>query len=269
MECMSTRIALKVMACNVKVNRDSREVQVMAHLRHPNIVHLLDFIEEIPEVHPAALVLELCSGGTLEQLVHETLARPNLAPAEAAVSTFSQRLNTVLDVATAVAFLHKRNIVHRDVKPLNAYLLVPWTLEQANVLPVVKLGDMGLARFIEENALMTAGAGTPAYMAPEVMLETGYGSASDVFSVAIVAHEVLSGVRPYSSQLKLRDPRALLHIMNGTRPDLSHLPQTKIRKDICDILDKAWCTKVESRLSADTLKEKLKSALCTLQAEMS
>eukprot|EP00930_Biecheleria_cincta_P021570 TRINITY_DN15954_c0_g1_i2.p1 TRINITY_DN15954_c0_g1~~TRINITY_DN15954_c0_g1_i2.p1 ORF type:complete len:784 (-),score=133.09 TRINITY_DN15954_c0_g1_i2:48-2399(-) len=264
MEGIITRIALKVIVSRMQVDRDSREVKVMADLRHPNIVQFFSFIDEIPEVHPAALVLELCTGGTLEKAVHETLAQPRQAFGESAATSHSQRLHMVMDVATAVAFLHGRNIVHRDVKPSNAYLLVPWSLEQPSVRPIVKLGDMGLARAIDDGGLMTAGAGTPAYMAPEVMMETCYGLPSDVFSVAIVAHEVLSGVRPYSSQIKLRDPRALLHIMNGMRPDMRLLPESSMKKEICDILEESWCPAAESRLTADSMTERLKSMMCRL-----
>ena len=94
------------------------------------------------------------------------------------------------DIARGVRYLHDRDLLHRDIKPPN--ILV--TEEGA------KLGDLGLAVDVDQ---ITSWAGTPSYWAPEIALHEDYGFPADIFSLGVVLHGALSGVRPCADQCEL------------------------------------------------------------------
>ena len=94
------------------------------------------------------------------------------------------------DIARGVQYLHGRNLLHRDIKPAN--ILV--TGEGA------KLGDLGLVVDVDQ---VRSRAGTPNYWAPEIERKESYGLPADIFSLGVVLHEALSGVRPRAGQCEL------------------------------------------------------------------
>jgi serine/threonine-protein kinase len=99
-------------------------------------------------------------------------------------------------IASALAAVHERNIVHRDIKPANVLL---WNAGGADEHAL--LSDFGIAKALDESTGVTGvGAiGTPAYMAPEVCLGHAATSASDQYSLACLAYELLSGDFPYDA----------------------------------------------------------------------
>lgn len=98
----------------------------------------------------------------------------------------------VNNLASALNYLHNLEIVHRDVKPEN--LLV---CDHGDGNKSLKLGDFGLATFVTE-PLFTV-CGTPTYVAPEILAETGYGTAVDVWAAGVILYILLCGFPPFSS----------------------------------------------------------------------
>lgn len=148
------------------------EVQITLSLRHPNIVA---GYAGMPTGPGAYLALEYCAGGTLDQRLLEKR-----------VGTFERAALLVADVAAGLEYTHGQQVLHRDVKPANVFLTEDGT---------AKLGDFGTGCYMtDENADRV---GTAFYMAPEIFMGQAASTASDVYSLGILAYEVLTGQRPF------------------------------------------------------------------------
>jgi serine/threonine-protein kinase len=153
------------------LKRFRREAQAAGGLNHPAVVRVFDLGED-------HLVMEYVEGRTLQQEIRD---RGTLGPEET--------LRILGPVAEAVDHAHGAGIVHRDIKPANIMI-------QTDGQP--KLMDFGVAR-IEASVMTTAGQilGSPSYMSPEQIAGENVTSRSDVYSLAVVAYEMLTGQSPF------------------------------------------------------------------------
>lgn len=148
------------------------EVSITVKLANPNIVAAYD---GYPAGDGAFLALEYCSGGTLDQLLLEQGRMP-----------LERSYRLVLDVALGLAHTHERKVLHRDVKPANVFLTAAGS---------AKLGDFGTGVFQADEG--DDRVGTAFYMGPEVFEGKSAGTRSDVYSLGVLAYEVIAGVRPF------------------------------------------------------------------------
>lgn len=168
-------VAVKVLRASLAsdprvVERFRREATAGQKLGHPALVDLL-------EAGPDYLVQELVEGETLAARLRR---RGPIRSADA--------LSIIAAVAEALDYVHSRAVVHRDVKPSN--VLLTWA-------GVAKLADFGIARLGASMTRTGEVLGTPAYMAPEQLSCGVVHAQSDLYSLAVVAHETLTGVRPF------------------------------------------------------------------------
>jgi len=152
-----------------------QEARISGTLSHPNIVTLFDIGEEneVP-----FLAMEYVEGKTIGAVLEEgTRFKP-----ERVVGLVSQ-------VAAALDYAHLRGVVHRDIKPTN--LIV-------NDADKVKVTDFGIAK-LADTEITHSGAllGTPSYMSPEQAMGEKLDGRSDIFSLGVVAFEMLSGQQPF------------------------------------------------------------------------
>jgi len=159
------------------------EIEILKRVSkgHPNIVTLYDYFETPNNLY---LVMDLCTGGELFDRIYN---RGHYYEADAA--------DIVRTVCSAVAYLHEKNIVHRDIKAEN--MLFKGKEENAPLL----IADFGLSKIIDNQitVLMTT-CGTPGYMAPEVIARTGHGKPVDMWSIGVLTYFLLCGYTPFDGQ---------------------------------------------------------------------
>lgn len=182
---MRRKIALKLphwWALSKLTERATQEREILASLEHPNIGRLYD--AGITEDGRPYLALEYIEGKAIDVYCREQ----NL--------DVRTRVALIAQIARAVAYAHSRLIVHRDLKPSNILVDAPGQ---------VHLLDFGIAKLIEEGsaankALTQVGARvlTPEYASPEQITGSPITTESDVYSLGVVAYELLAGQRPYT-----------------------------------------------------------------------
>src|SRR5690349_9968786 len=195
-------VAIKVLPPELAFREDVRrrflrEAQTAAQLSHPNIVPIYSVDERDGIVF---FVMGLVDGESLAARI----ARGPLSIADA------RRI--LGDVAGALAYAHAHGVVHRDVKPDNILL------ERESGQPMVT--DFGIARAVEADSRLTVtgiAVGTPAYMSPEQALgERDVDGRSDIYSLGVVAYQVLAGVLPFQAG---NTPAMMMkHISETPRP---------------------------------------------------
>jgi serine/threonine protein kinase len=172
---LQREVAVKVLREVEHERRFAAEARTLANLQHPNLVRLLDAGTDNGD---AFLVLELLGGAT----VRELLERGPLDAARVA------RVGS--ETAAALDYIHRRGIIHRDVKPSNLML---------DEHGSVRLADFGIARLLGGTAITTThqAIGTMAYIAPEQLEGGDIGPAADIYSLGLVLMECLSGRRVF------------------------------------------------------------------------
>uniref|UniRef100_A0A8C2FQK1 Serine/threonine-protein kinase DCLK2 n=1 Tax=Cyprinus carpio TaxID=7962 RepID=A0A8C2FQK1_CYPCA len=171
--------ALKIInksKCRGKEHMIQNEVSILRRVKHPNIVLLIEEMDTYSELY---LVMELVKGGDLFDAITSS-------------NKYTERdaSGMLYNLASAIKYLHSLNIVHRDIKPEN--LLV---YEHQDGSKSLKLGDFGLATVVD-GPLYTI-CGTPTYVAPEIVAETGYGLKVDIWAAGVITYILLCGFPPF------------------------------------------------------------------------
>ncbi len=211
-----------------------REGRVIVALRHPAIVTVYE-LGQTPA--GAALVMEYVPGGDLRTLIDSGA----LSGAHAA--------SLLCEVAAGLAHAHGAGVVHRDVKPANVLLTADGH---------AKIADFGLARLSRvPNSFRTttdSASGTPTYMAPEQILDpTREMPASDVYSFAVLAYEMLTGSRPYPAQTAAAVIEAHLH----DAPVSPWQVSPRLDRPVGEILLAAMAIRPQERPSAAQIAERI------------
>src|SRR5438105_9729134 len=157
--------------------RFRQEARSIARLNHPNILSVFDFGDQDGAPY---LVMELLEGGTLADILS--------GPVD-----LEEVVRILRPLASALDYAHSHGILHRDLKPSNV-------LRNADGAPV--LADFGLVKLAHSLRKLTASGtvlGTPEYMSPEQSAGEDIGPASDLYSLAVIAYEMLTGRVPFQA----------------------------------------------------------------------
>jgi eukaryotic-like serine/threonine-protein kinase len=237
-------VALKLLAEHLAddptfVSRFRREALSAARLVHPNIVQVFDFgLDEVAHQH--YIVMEHVPGHSCAELLRD---RGHL--------DVEQAVEIVAQACRGLDYAHRHGVVHRDVKPGN--LLV-------SDADVVKLADFGIARATDQSSITQVGSvlGTAAYLAPEQARGEEAGPRADIYSLGVVAYQLMSGRLPYEaaslSELALKQQRESPIPLN----DLNH----DVPAELADVVDTALAIDQYERPSdAIALGEALRNGL--------
>ncbi|KAJ8766274.1 hypothetical protein K2173_022333 [Erythroxylum novogranatense] len=177
------------------------EVKLLKNLSHPNIVRYLGTVREDDSLN---ILLEFVPGGSISSLLGKFGSFP-----ESVIRMYTKQLLLGLE------YLHKYGIMHRDIKGAN--ILV-------DNKGCIKLADFGASKKVVELATINGAKsmkGTPYWMAPEVILQTGHSFSADIWSVGCTVIEMATGKPPWSQQYQ--EVAALFHI--GTTKSHPPIPE--------------------------------------------
>ncbi|CAI5463864.1 unnamed protein product [Closterium sp. Yama58-4] len=210
-------IEKKNLECWEDVEDVRREVQVMEMLRdHANVIKLVHTVESQKEVH---LIMELCEGGELFDRIQDK-------------GYYSERqaakvIRTVVDV---LQHCHSHGVLHRDLKPENILL----TSKRSDTR--VKVIDYGMAYIFQPGERCTFRAGTPNYIAPEV-INKNYGVEADVWSAGVILYILLCGLPPFWGDTTEEIFKSVLwgHLDFDTEPwpQVSDAAKDLVRRMLC------------------------------------
>ncbi|KAK3096801.1 hypothetical protein FSP39_003437 [Pinctada imbricata] len=191
-----------------------REVAILKRVQHENIITLNEVFETGKKIY---LIMELCEGGELADAVKEKGSYP-----EEDCKTIMTKL------ASAISYLHKNDIVHRDIKLEN--ILLSQNPENPSDHLHIKVTDFGLSVVkggVGHDNMMQDFCGTPIYMSPEIIDNKSYSQQCDVWAMGVIMYILMSGGPPFKS----KDEDSLYDI---------------IKKGEIDFSDKAWVDKPDN-----------------------
>ena len=251
-----TEVAVKRLREDMANDREllefRRELAIVNHLAHPNIVQ---FLGACTNSMPLCIVTEFMPGGNLADLLS--------ARGEDRPFPVGKVLNWALDCAKGMRYLHERRptmIIHRDLKPEN--LLI-------DAAGKVKITDFGLSKSAmqlrgersatsEEQTVSRTTCGTWLYTAPEVYKKEPYSAKVDQFAFAMILFELLQGTPPFRS---LPAEEATVQLALGHRPQFKRDLMPELR----DLVERCWHHDPGARPSFADIQRALEAALAKLQ----
>jgi eukaryotic-like serine/threonine-protein kinase len=228
---LDKKVAIKVphRQQNLDFGELLHEPRLLGSLNHPNIVSVLTAEKQEGVFF---IVMEYVAGETLEMVIMR----------EGAVE-LTRALDFSVQIANAVDYAHRQNVIHRDLRPGNVLIS-----EQG----LVKVADFGTSRVLEIAAHGTTVIGSPPYMAPEQF----HGKAvfaSDLYSLGITMYQMLTGVLPYDTP----SPAELARLMTGELVSPPRVRNPKLPRAVNEIVMKALAPDISNRYqrAADLLAD--------------
>jgi serine/threonine protein kinase len=247
---LDRQVAIKVLHGHLLESGDflarfKREAKAVANLRHPNIVQVHDFDIQDDIIF---MVMEYIDGTDLQTKLNELEKKGDHL-------SIKQIGSIIKDIAAALDYAHSKDMLHRDVKPSNILL------DKNNK---AFLADFGIARLLSEQKFTATGTflGTPAYMSPEQGMGGEVSRESDIYSLGVVAFELITGQVPYDAQT----PIAIVQKqITDPIPDITKLVDD-VPNTTQEVIETALAKAPESRFpSAEALVVALRGALQALE----
>ncbi|KNC54024.1 TKL protein kinase, partial [Thecamonas trahens ATCC 50062] len=173
------------------------EVDILASLRHPHVLLFMGACTK-PST-PLCIVTEYVEGGSLFHALHD----------KSRSLSWEQKLKVAHNSAGGMAYLHAKNIIHRDLKSLNVLVERDWS---------AKIADFGLSVVVQGEQMHQTRLGTPQYMAKEVLLKENYNHKADVYAFGILLWEILTRRQPYKGMSPMVVARKV--VQEGLRPEV-------------------------------------------------
>jgi serine/threonine protein kinase len=241
---MNRMVAIKILHPKLAGRKDltsrfRREARAMSQLTHPNTAKVFMY-GEAEEDGSLYIVMEMLEGKNLNQ----TVRKEGPMPVERAIPILIQ-------VCGALQEAHDLGIVHRDLKPENIFLS-----KQGGIIDYPKVLDFGLAKVTERqmqpgSVILTQEGmvfGTPEFMSPEQAQGRILDARSDIYSLAVILYEVLTGKLPFSARTPMEYIQK--HVMEPAILLNERVPERKFPKGLEDVLSRALKKKPDERFQS-------------------
>jgi hypothetical protein len=217
---MNRDVAIKVMHVEMSakeplVTRFKQEASLIAQLEHPHILPVFDFGQDGALLF---IVMRLVKGENLDQRLREGPLKVSIA------------IEMLKQIGSALGFAHEQGVIHRDMKPSNVLLD-----EHDNTY----LADFGIAKLLTSEQQLTdthSVLGTPHYMAPEQWRAEGIDGRTDIYSLGVMAYQMLTGRLPFSAETPFH---IMHHHVNTPPPPLPPETLAEVPTALGDIIHKA------------------------------
>ncbi len=237
---MNRMVAVKILHAKLKTRKDlvsrfRREARAMSHLTHPNTVKVMMYGElEDGELY---IIMEYLDGKNLNQVVRRE------GPLE-----MERAIPVLMQVCGALEEAHQLGIVHRDLKPENIFLT-----NSGGLTDFAKVLDFGLAKVTERelrpgSIMLTQEGmvfGTPEFMSPEQAQGMTLDRRSDIYSLAVILYEALTGKLPFDARSSMEYIQ--LHVSRPPIPLDLRLPDKTFPAGLSDVLMRALAKEPEDR----------------------
>ncbi|KMT01871.1 hypothetical protein BVRB_9g209920 isoform A [Beta vulgaris subsp. vulgaris] len=186
------------------------EIAILSRLRHPNVILFLGACTKPPRL---SMVTEYMEMGSLYYLIHLSGQKKKLS--------WRRRLKMLRDICRGLMCIHRMKIVHRDLKSANCLVNKHWT---------VKICDFGLSRIMADTSMGdSSSAGTPEWMAPELIRNEPFTEKCDIFSLGVIMWELCTLSRPWEG---VPPERVVYAVANeGSRLELPEGPLGRLIAD--------------------------------------
>ena len=203
-----------------QIDSVKNEAKILSSLKSKYVVEYYDSFEENNCLN---IIMEYCEGGDLGTYI-SNYQKMN--------SNTSLNEDFIWKVFIQICFglydIHKQNILHRDLKSLNIFLTKEFQ---------VKIGDLGVARVLQNTQYASTFIGTPLYLSPEICEEKPYNEKSDVWALGCILYEMASFKHPFNAK---NQAALFLKILNGKYEPLSTKIPIDIKKMIERLLEKNY-----------------------------
>lgn len=204
------------------------EISILSRLRHPNVILFLGACTTPPHL---SMVTEFMEMGSLYFLIHLSGQKKRV--------NWRRRLKMLRDICRGLMCMHRMKIVHRDLKSANCLVNKHWS---------VKICDFGLSKIMTDAPMRdTAAAGTPEWMAPELIRNEPYTEKCDIFSLGVIMWELCTLERPWHGV----PPERVVYIVanEGSRLEIPEGPLGQLITDCwAEPKDRPSCAEILTRL---------------------
>lgn len=197
-----------------QIEEVKNESKILASLNSNFIVKYYDSFTDSNNLN---IVMEYCDGGDLSHLMNQYVKNSKIMSEDKIWKFFIQ-------ISLGLAYIHSKKILHRDLKTLNIFL----TKDEK-----VKIGDLGVAKVLNQTNFARTFVGTPYYLSPEICEEKPYNEKSDVWALGCILYEMATFKHPFNAT---NQGALILKILRGKYDPITNKDYSSDLKKMVDLL---------------------------------